>query len=397
MKKIFLVMLMVLMFITACSGKEVSNKENAPGVTNDSVKIGAWLPLTGPAAVYGTTQRAGIEAYFEMLNSKGGVKNRKIEFKIEDGGRDPQQTVAAAKKLIGRDNVFAIVNSFGTANTEATFSYVLDEQNVPVLNVFGGLLNWWQPARENLYGVMVPYEDQTFALGRWAAKEGAKNILVVHNDPAVYVAEAEMVPPGAKTIDPNVQVNLMPVKLGTTDYTPIALEAVNSKPDAIVLVQPIDEVVAFAKALDRQNVKIPLYTFAANVTQDTLKLGGKAVDGLHGVSWTVPPTHDSPAVEEYRQALKKHDPKSIPDFQSLYTWAESMIFAEVLNQVEGDLTRESFIKALENLKDYKTDILPPVTFSSENHMGGTAIQRVKVENGKWKAVGDFIEPTSNWE
>jgi branched-chain amino acid transport system substrate-binding protein len=391
--KRFLAIVLTALMLTACSS---GKSEKTAGSQKDSVKIGAWLPLTGPAAVYGNTERAGLEAYYKMINDKGGVNHRKIDFVIEDGGRDPQLTVAASHKLIERDQVFAIVSPFGTAQSEAAFSYVLDNAKVPLLNVYGGLQTWYQPPRSNLYGVMMTYENQAKALGRWAAKEGAKNILVVHNDPAAYETVAKSVIPGAETVDPGIKVKLLSVKLGTADYNPVALQVANSKPDAIVMIQPIDELVALAKALKQQNVKIPLYTYAPNVSQNMLKLGGEAIEGLRAMSWTVPPTSDSPAVEEYRQALKKYDPSAQPDFQSLFTWAEAKIFVEALKRVDGDLTRQKFITSLESLTNYKTDILPPVTFSPTSHLGVKELQPVMVDKGEWKAESGFIDPNKDW-
>jgi branched-chain amino acid transport system substrate-binding protein len=155
-------------------------------------------------------------------------------------------------------------------------------------------------------------------------------------------------------------------------------------------------VVASAKALERQNIKVPLYTYSPNVSTDILKLGGTAVEGLRAMSWTVPPTADTPAVKEYRDALKKYEPKAEPDFQSLFTWAEAKIFAEAVKRVDGPVTREKLTKSFESMKGYETGILPPVTFSSTNHLGAQELQPVKVENGDWSTVGKFIDPTKEW-
>jgi len=374
----------------------VSTQRDGPGVTRTSVKIGAWLPMEGPAAVYGSALRAGLESYYGTVNDRGGVNGRKIELVIEEAGRDPQRTVAAARKLIERDEVFAIVAPFGTAQTAATFSYVLDEAKVPIVNVYGGLREWYQPVRPYLFGVMVAYEDQARALGRWAAKEGAKNILVVHNDPAAYEKVAKSVAPGAATANASAAVKLLAVKLGTSDYAPIGLQVANGKPDAIVMILPVDEAVALAKALARQGVKVPLYTYAPSVSLDLLALGGEAIEGLRSVSWTVPPTADLPAVEEYRQALKKHAPGAKADFNSLFAWAQAKIFVEALSRVTGPLTREGLVGALHGMSNFETRILPPVTFSATSHLGVKGLQPVMVEKGAWKLVGGFVDPNGQW-
>lgn len=411
MRKLTVLTLVLLMlFVGGCSSKSGENAQttpkdsaqttpkepDGPGVTDTSVKIGAWLPVAGTAAINGVPQKLGLDAYYKLINDKGGVNGRKIEMVVEDTERDPQKTVAGAHKLIERDQVFALVSPFGNAQTAATFQYVLEEAKVPLLNAYGGAIKWYDPPQANLYGAMVVYEDQARTLGRWMAKEGAKNILVVHNDPAAYVNVAKNYEPGAKSADPNVKVSLLSVKLGTQDYVPVALQVIAAKPDAIGWVGPPDELSFLAKELARQNKKIPLYSYAPMVGNDLIKLGGTAVEGLRCVSWTVPPDGDTPALKEYQEAIKAISPDAKPDYQSLFTYAEAKIFVEALSRVKGPLTRENFIKAVESLDKYETGILPPVTYTATKHLGVSGLQRVQIENGKWKTVGEFVDPNGQW-
>jgi ABC-type branched-subunit amino acid transport system substrate-binding protein len=369
---------------------------SAPGVTDKTIRIGAWLPLTGPIAVHGTVQRKGTEAYFRMVNDRGGVNGRRIEWIVEDNAYDPQKTVAAARKLIERDQVFALVNGNGTAQSAAAFRYVLDEAKVPLINTYGGAQNWYKPPKENLYGVLALYEEQAQSLGRWAGKDGAKNVLVVHNDPAAFENVAKNVEPGLKTAVPTAAVKLLPVKLGTADYVPIALQVAAAKPDAVVAILPTNEVVALAKELARQNYKTTVYTYAPNVSMEALELGKGAVEGLRAVSFVLPPTSDHPGVKEYRDALTKYFPDTKPDFQSLFTWAAAKVFVEAVSRIKGPLTREALIQSVHSLKNYETGALPPVSFSEERHLGVTMVQRVQIQGGEWKTVGGFIDPAGTW-
>ena len=54
------------------------------------------------------------------------------------------------------------------------------------------------------------------------------------------------------------------------------------------------------------------------------------------------------------------------------------------------------MKAMETLRNYETGILPPVTFTAQQHLGTLGLQRVEVKGGKWQAVGGFIDAESNW-
>ena len=140
--------------------------QQGPGVTDKEIKLGSWMPLTGQVAAYGVPHRAGIEAYLNMVNDRGGIKGRKFSIVVEDNAYNPQRTVAAAKKLVSRDDVLAIAVPFGTAQSAAAFEYLLSEAKAPLVNPYGGAADWYSPVKENLFGALVLYENQARAIGR---------------------------------------------------------------------------------------------------------------------------------------------------------------------------------------------------------------------------------------
>jgi branched-chain amino acid transport system substrate-binding protein len=107
-----------------------------PGVTPTTILLGGTVPLTGEAAAFGSVA-PGAKAYFDYVNSKGGVFGRKIEYRYYDDGYDPAQTVQLTRKLVEQDRVFAVFGSVGTANNLAIRDY-LNAQKVPQLFVADG-------------------------------------------------------------------------------------------------------------------------------------------------------------------------------------------------------------------------------------------------------------------
>jgi ABC-type branched-subunit amino acid transport system substrate-binding protein len=107
-----------------------------PGVTATSVLLGGTVPLTGEAAAFGAIG-PGAKAYFDYVNSKGGVNGRKISYRYYDDAYNPAQTVQLTRRLVESDRVFAIFNSAGTANALAVRDY-LNAQKVPQLFVGDG-------------------------------------------------------------------------------------------------------------------------------------------------------------------------------------------------------------------------------------------------------------------
>jgi branched-chain amino acid transport system substrate-binding protein len=370
--------------------------QTTPGVTDTEIKLGTWMPLSGPMSTYGVPLRAGIETCIKLLNDRGGIKGRKLSLVAEDSVYNAQRTVAIAKKLVTRDNIFALVTPFGTAQSAAAFDYLFDEQSVPYLNPYGGQADWYTPPRRNLYGALVLYEHQARALGRWAAKDGQHKVLVMHSVGSGFHTSALGVEPGVKSVKPDATVELYPVKYSTTDYGPIALDLIKKSPDAIVLIQVEAEVVAAAKQLRDQGYKGHLYSYAAAVANSLIALGGKAVEGLRSTSFTLPVTSDVPAVKEYRDALAKYSPGDTPDYISMIGFALMKINAEAIKRIEGPITRTALLESMDRMKAFDSGIIPPVSYSPERHQGATLLQRVVVKDGKWVTVGSQIESDKDW-
>jgi len=107
------------------------------GVTSNSILLGNTIPLSGPAAAYGTIANAE-QAYFTYINNtQGGVNGRKITFKILDDGYVPANAVTLTKQLVEQDKVFAIFSGLGTENQLAVRDY-MNANKVPQLYVTTG-------------------------------------------------------------------------------------------------------------------------------------------------------------------------------------------------------------------------------------------------------------------
>ena len=118
------------------TGVAAAGALDEPGVSRTTVLLGGTVPLSGEAAAFGTVG-PGAKAYFDYVNSKGGVNGRKIEYRYYDDAYNPAQTVQLTRRLVEQDRVFAIFNAVGTANNLAIRDY-LNAQKVPQLFVGDG-------------------------------------------------------------------------------------------------------------------------------------------------------------------------------------------------------------------------------------------------------------------
>ncbi len=107
-------LLVLAIAFTACSGND---EETTDVETEEPIKIGAILPLTGDGAAYGVPMQAIAQVAVEDINANGGVNGRMLEFIWEDGKCNGQDAAAAAEKLINVDKVEVIYGGFCSSET----------------------------------------------------------------------------------------------------------------------------------------------------------------------------------------------------------------------------------------------------------------------------------------
>ncbi len=358
--------------------------QSAKGVSPKEIRLGIMSATTGPVAAYGIAMHAGTASYLNMVNEKGGINGRKIGLVGEDSQMSTPVAMTVARKMTAGDGIFALLNSGGTPQMDALRPYLIQQNGVPIFGPYGGLTDWYAPSQNGLYGLPVTAEDQARTLGRWLARDGRKKIVVLHIEAASFVKGAKEVETGYRSVVTNGSVELMGVKLPTTDYAPVVIKLKQIQPDALVVMVQEGETVLLAKELQNQNLKLPLYAWTPSVSLKLIELGGPAVEGMKAVSWTASPTDDTPAVREYRAALAKYFPNQKPDFVSLYTWGSTKVFVEALSRMKGPVTTDELQKALYSLKSYQTGVLAPVTFSAQRHLGTSALYPAEVVGGQWR-------------
>lgn len=86
--------------------------DQAQGVSPQSLKIGAVLPLRGSGRSRGERIHAGLRERFAAINRAGGIYGRRLELIVEDAGTGSDGVVYAVDRIIEQHRVFALVGSF---------------------------------------------------------------------------------------------------------------------------------------------------------------------------------------------------------------------------------------------------------------------------------------------
>ena len=94
------------------------NKKYDVGVSDTEIKIGQTNAYSGPNSMFATLGNTE-KAYFDMINSQGGINARKIIFLTSDDAMSPPKTAEVTRRLVESDGVFAVFSAMGTASNRA--------------------------------------------------------------------------------------------------------------------------------------------------------------------------------------------------------------------------------------------------------------------------------------
>ena len=160
-----------------------SGRANEPGISDTEIVLGQTNALSGPMSMYATTSRLEA-AYFDMINSAGGIAGRKLRLITLDDGFSPPKTVEQTRKLVEQEGVFAMISGNGTATNAAVQKY-LNNKGVPQLFLLSGASRWNKP-KEFPWSIssLAPYplEAEIYAKYLLRTKPDARVGILTLND-----------------------------------------------------------------------------------------------------------------------------------------------------------------------------------------------------------------------
>ena len=153
---------------------------STPGVSDTEIVLGMQLPQTGPASPGYNKVDDAMRAYFDYVNSKGGVYGRKITLVVKDDAYRAGQTVSTASALINKDKVFAMVGSVGT-QTHISVIKDINRRGIPDLFVLSGYSGFYTDPKKypTTFGSLGTYVTEAKILGKYIKENLASKSLGV--------------------------------------------------------------------------------------------------------------------------------------------------------------------------------------------------------------------------
>lgn len=108
----------------------------APSSAADTIKVGTFLAVTGPASFLGDPELKTLQMYVDKINESGGVLGKKLELVHYDTAADPNKAVTFVKRLIDQDEVDVLLGGSASGETLAVMPMV-EKAEIPYISFAG--------------------------------------------------------------------------------------------------------------------------------------------------------------------------------------------------------------------------------------------------------------------
>ncbi|WP_019180019.1 ABC transporter substrate-binding protein [Microbacterium yannicii] len=382
----------VLVALAGCSTPAATGDpaEAAPGVSDDTVTIGAHAPLTGPAAAGYSSISAAATAYFDYVNEQGGVHGRSIEYLVEDDGYNPATTQTVVRELVQEDEVFAIVNGLGTPTHTAVLDY-LNQNEVPDLFVASGSTSWNQPEKYPFtFGFNADYVVEGAALAQYAADEYPdKKVCLLgqdddFGDEMIEGAQLALGEDGLTAVERySVSNQDVSAQVG-------ALKAAGCE---INILGTINGFTALALGTAAQLGWFPMwFSSSSGADYPTLigylgeDVGPKLLQGFVGANYLPSLGGESDWVTLFEQINDDYNEGAPFDGNTIYGMSVAYLFAEALEAAGENPTRASLVEAVQS-GDLAGNGILPLSFGEDSHAAYLGVGITAVDQGVQDYVG----------
>jgi branched-chain amino acid transport system substrate-binding protein len=382
----------------ACGGA-LAQKRYDIGATDTEIKIGNIIPYSGPASAYGMIGKTEA-AYFRMINDRGGINGRKINFISYDDGYSPPKAVEQVRKLVESDEVLVVFGPLGTPSNTAIQKY-LNGKKVPQLFVATGATKWNDPANFPwTIGWQPSYQSEAQIYAKWLMREkpDARIAVLYQNDDfgkdylnglkqglgskgSMIVVEESY-----EISEPTVDTHIVKIK--------------SQNPDVLIsFVTPKFAAQTIKKIAELGWKPLHIVTnVSVNVGSVMQPAGFENGQGVLSAAYAKDGTdtqwNDDAGMKRWSAFLDKYMPDANrSDGNHIYGYGAAQTLVRVLEMCGDDLTRANVMKQAANLKDFEVDTLLPgirINTSATDFAPISQLQMQRFKGARWERFGETI-------
>ena len=357
----------------------------APALAQETIKIGFFAPVTGPAAADGASAQHAVELAVKEVNAAGGIRGKKVELIVYDDRFSPQEAVAIANKLIEKDQVAGVVSGSYSGPTRVT-APIFAKAGVPMVAGYAVHPDVTKAGESNFRNGFLG-EVEGGAAGEYAVKvlkSKTPAVIYMDNDfgreiSAGFIKRAEKL--GATIVAR--QVYKFP---GEKDFRPFLTRIKEAKPDLIFAAGYYNEAALIVRQAKELGITVQILGEEGFDSPKFIELAGKDAEGVI-IATNLDRDDPRPVVQNFLKNYKQaynYD----PDMVGASSYDAFKILVAAIEKAGTD--RKAVIKALMDTRDYNG-----LTGKLTRFVKGEVIKPVQfqiVKDGKFRRHGVVDNP-----
>jgi branched-chain amino acid transport system substrate-binding protein len=342
----------------------------APGVTATQIKVGVISTLTGAIASDFDGFAPGMQAYFNLVNSKGGVNGRKmvLAYNLDDGS-NPTTFTQLTHTLIQQDHVFAV----GTSTYWFTPNlFVQTKTPTYGYNVSG---NWAGP--NNLYaagGSTQDYQTGAAPVAYLIKQTKSKSVAIVSYGPAITSSYNACHADARNLAAAGIKVGYVDLDAGLGgDFTPAVQRMQQAGTDFVLSCMQGSDNITLARAIQQYGLKVHQLWFdgydASLLDQYSSLMQGVYLNNNGNVPFEAVKAYKGkyPGEAQYLLSMQKYAPKFVTSQQALQGWQSGALLVAGIKAAGNNLTQANVIAQTNKLTNFTSGGIATVTNWSEAH------------------------------
>lgn len=364
-KKLFSLMLVMVLFLAACGGGDVDSTSNEKsggegGDSKDPIRIGALYPMTGDLALLGEESFRGAEIAVEEINANGGINGRQVEL-VKGDAVDPDAAQSEANRLINQENIQNIVGSFSSGISFAASEVA--ERNGSLYWELGAvadnitdrgyqsILRTNPPASR--FSVVHKNFIKDVVTEKLGKDLGELKVAIAHEDSSYGTTIADEFKKLADEEGINIVLS-QPYASSSNDLSSVILNIKKEEPDVLILVSYINDAILMSRQMNELNVSVPVIigTGGGHTMTDFATAVGELAENLFNVDF---PQYEinrdaTPGMNEFIEAYKEKYGMEPRSGHSVANYMGMKVVLDIIAETGGKTDPETLREAAMNYK-----------------------------------------------
>lgn len=367
-------------------------KDRDPGLSESRIVIGTVVPTKGALSEMGQAIKAVTTAYFDEVNSQGGIYNRRFEFKAIETADTPANTRERVERFLQDEQVFAMTGAF-TIGADRELATLMQQREVPLIGPFTLYPQIGFPLNRQVFYLLSGLEGQAralvnFAAGKQSGKISAIAIVSPQSEQSASLIEA--VKDQAKRVGRSSAETYL-YQAAPLDVAVIVPKIQQKGQDTILFLGTGAEALAFMKEAEKLRWSPSMYLLSASAGREVFDAPVSFNNKIFISFPTSPVDQTAEGIREFRALAQKYKLPPQHLVAQLSAYSAAKILVEGLKRAGKDVSREKLIAALEGLNRFETGLTPAITYGVNRRIGATGAYVVAIDLEKKQFV-----PTSEW-